>query len=55
MNYLRSVNRSSGVKTWIFSLNFGLQPEQFHSSHFDWLFLGPDFVFPVFSAGEAVY
>ena len=24
-------------------------------SHFDWLFLGPDFLFPVFSAGEAVY
>ena len=24
-------------------------------SHFDGLFLEPDFVFPVFSAGEAVY
>ena len=39
----------------IFSLNFGLQPEQFHSNHFDWFFLGPDSVFPVFYAREAVY
>ena len=39
----------------IFSLNSGLQPGYFHLSHFEQLFLGPDFVFPVFSAGEAVY
>ena len=39
----------------IFSLNSGLQPGGFPLSHFEWLFLGPDFVFPVSSAGEAVY
>ena len=39
----------------IFTLTFGLQPEFLQSSHFDWLFLGPDSVFLVFFAGEAVY
>ena len=38
----------------ILSFYFGLQPE-YHSSHLDWLLLGPDFVFPVFCAREAVY
>ena len=39
----------------IFSLNSGLQPGYFHSSHLSGLFLGPDSVFPVFCAGEVVY
>ena len=38
----------------IFSLIFGLQHEQLHSSLFDWLFVGPDSIFLVFCAGEAV-
>ena len=44
---------SIAVPEWrrvIFSLNLGLQSRYFHSSHFDWLFLVPEFVFPVFCA-----
>ena len=42
-------------KRSIFFSNFGLQRGQFHSNHFDCVFLGPDSVLRVFCGVEVIY
>ena len=51
---LRSVKCSSGVKTWVSSLEIGLQLEHFQLNCFDCLFVWPDSVHSIFVSGGSI-